>query len=466
VSEMASRMLRLLGAASPVKRGALALALFLCALPAGAVEKREVPDYDGRSPEGTDAGDAALWVPRVILFPLYLVSEYGVRLPLGALIAHAERHDWPRRIYDAFTFGERRQAALFPVGYVDFGFRPSVGVRFIWNDAFTEGHDLRAAVAFGGSKWLRSSLSNRYQLPGERGVGLRLSFQRRPDHLFHGLGPRSEDDAEARYGLQRLDALVSLEQSFGREPSGVRLSAGVRAVRFRDDTCCSDPSVVERVEAGAFPGLPGVGERFTAPVVAAELVLDTRLPRPERRTGVLLRLHAENTFLSRGGENAGWVRYGGYAEGFLDVGWEARVVSLALDAEMVDPVGTAPVPFFELAGASGTVPLARSSATAPLAAFRPGRLVDRSAAALSLRYSWPVWAALDGQIVFAAGNVFGERLEGFRPDLLRLSAALGLSSEDVAPRFPPVELLLGIGSEPLERGLRYSSFRLVVRAAL
>jgi hypothetical protein len=92
--------------------------------------------------------------------------------------------------------------------------------------------------------------------------------------------------------------------------------------------------------------------------------------------------------------------------------------------------------------------------------------VDRSAAALVLRYSWPVWAAADGQLTFGAGNVFGERLEGFRPDLLRLSAAIGISSEDVGPLFPPVELLVGVGSQPLERGVRFSSLRFLVRAAL
>jgi hypothetical protein len=435
----------------------IALSLLLCALPAGAQTKREVPDYDGRAPEGTSAGDVALWVPRVLLFPLYLVSEYGVRVPLGALITHAERHRWPYYVYEALTFGERHQAGIYPTGYVDFGFRPSVGVRFFWNGAFAEGNSLRAAVAYGGTDWLLASLSDRYQLSGGRNVGVRLSFQRRPDHLFHGLGPRSGDDDEARYGLQQLEGLVELEQRFGRGPSAVRLSGGVRAVRFRNDSCCDNPGVVEQVEAGVFPALPGVGDRFTSPFIGAELILDSRRPRPARRSGALLRLHAENTFRSRDGENAGWIRYGGHLEGFLDLAWEARVVSLALDAEFVDPVGTQPVPFFELAGPNGTV---------PLAAFRPGRLVDRSAASVSLRYSWPVWAALDGQLIFAAGNVFRERLEGLEPDLLRLSATIGVSSEDVAPWLPPVEFLLGVGSEPLERGLRFSSVRFVARAAL
>lgn len=447
---MASRVLRLWCA--------LLVALVWCALPAGANEKREVPDYDGLPPESTDAVDVALWVPRAVLFPLYLVSEYGVRWPLGTLITFAERNEWPRHIYEALTFGERNQAGLFPVAYVDFGFRPSVGVRFFWNDdAFVQGNSLSAGLSYGGRQWLLGSLSDRYELSDGRSVGLRLSFVRRPDHLFHGLGPRSDDEAEARYGLQRVVAMGAFEQDFGQGPSGIRVNGGVRAVRFRGDTCCDAPAVVESVEAGFFPELPGIGDRYTAIVVGAELLLDSRKPRPERRTGAQLRLHAENTFRSRDGENAGWVRYGGHLEGFLDLAWEARVLSLALDAELVDPVGTEPVPFFELAGPIGT---------APLAAFRPGRLMDRSAAALVLRYSWPVWAALDGQLTVGAGNVFGEWMEGFRVDLLRLSATIGVSSEDVSPLFPPVELLLGVGTEPLEHGVRFSSLRFLVRAAL
>jgi len=53
--------------------------------------KRQIPNYDGRGSEPTTAGDAALWIPRALLLPPYIVSEYVIRRPLGALIAGAER---------------------------------------------------------------------------------------------------------------------------------------------------------------------------------------------------------------------------------------------------------------------------------------------------------------------------------------------------------------------------------------
>ena len=57
--------------------------------PGGESPKRAVPDYSGRGEEPTTAGDVALWIPRVILSPLYFVSEYIIRRPLGWLITTA-----------------------------------------------------------------------------------------------------------------------------------------------------------------------------------------------------------------------------------------------------------------------------------------------------------------------------------------------------------------------------------------
>jgi hypothetical protein len=46
----------------------------------GASERRKIPDYDGREPEPSTPGDVAIWVPRVVLAPPYLVWEYALRL--------------------------------------------------------------------------------------------------------------------------------------------------------------------------------------------------------------------------------------------------------------------------------------------------------------------------------------------------------------------------------------------------
>src|SRR3954471_22946708 len=58
--------------------------------------KREPQDYGG--PPAPTVGPALLWAPRVVLFPPWLVSEYVLRQPVGALTRAAEREQWPAQV--------------------------------------------------------------------------------------------------------------------------------------------------------------------------------------------------------------------------------------------------------------------------------------------------------------------------------------------------------------------------------
>src|SRR3954469_13802252 len=97
--------------------------------------KRQLPDYGNRGKDPVTVGDVALWVPRIILSPVYLVTEYGIRWPLGHVIAAAERAKVPELLYNFFFFGPQHSAGIAPVGFVDFGFRPSVGLYAFWDNA-------------------------------------------------------------------------------------------------------------------------------------------------------------------------------------------------------------------------------------------------------------------------------------------------------------------------------------------
>src|SRR5687767_9995656 len=68
--------------------------------PSDAPQKRKPPDYDGRGGPKEPPSRKLLWVPRVLLFPAYVVSEYVVRRPLGLAIASAERAGLPAALYD------------------------------------------------------------------------------------------------------------------------------------------------------------------------------------------------------------------------------------------------------------------------------------------------------------------------------------------------------------------------------
>ncbi len=126
-----------------MKRRALGAALCATiawsALAGAADAKRKLPDYGNRGKDPTTFGDVAIWVPRVILSPVYLVTEYGIRWPLGHLIAAAERANVPDILYNFFFFGPDHSGGIAPVAFVDFGFRPSVGLYAFWDNAGFKG---------------------------------------------------------------------------------------------------------------------------------------------------------------------------------------------------------------------------------------------------------------------------------------------------------------------------------------
>ena len=92
--------------------------------------------------------------------------------------------------------------------------------------------------------------------------------------------------------------------------------------------------------------------------------------------------------------------------------------------------------------------------------FATGRLRDRSAAVATLRYSWPIWVWLNGSLQTAVGNVFGEHLDGLKPSLLRLSAAMGVESQGSLDS--TFQLLFGFGTETFGQGARIDSLRLAL----
>jgi hypothetical protein len=120
-------------------------------------------------------------------------------------------------------------------------------------------------------------------------------------------------------------------------------------------------------------------------------------------------------------------------------------------ATFADPLGVRPVPFTELVSLGGD---------APMPGFYPGRMVDRSAAVVSLRYRWPIGPWIDGSMQFATGNVFDEHLSDFDPKLFRLSAALGIESDEAPDN--NFQLLVGFGSETFDSGAKIDTFRLMV----
>ena len=66
----------------PALTACLAALLAVPAL-ARADPKRPVPDYDGRGNPDSDGDSWELWIPRVMLSPVYVAHEYLIRRPIG-----------------------------------------------------------------------------------------------------------------------------------------------------------------------------------------------------------------------------------------------------------------------------------------------------------------------------------------------------------------------------------------------
>jgi hypothetical protein len=410
--------------------------------------KRALPDYDGRGAPPTTAGDVLLWIPRVLLSPIYLVTEYVIRRPIGWLMTTAERNQWPSAIVNFFTFGPDKKAGVVPTALIDFGFKPSVGLYAFWDDLLGPGNHLRLHASTWGADWLQGSIADKIPV-GDRGwFDMRVEGVTRPDQIFFGLGPRSLQGDETRYGIDRVEVHPVFETQWWRG-SRITVEGGVRYVDFRDENCCDDPSLLDEIGKGRASAPPGLFDGYTEVYQRGELTIDTREPRPASQTGFRLELGAEQGANVRRASDT-WMRYGGSIGGFLDVK-NNRTLSLAMTTLFADPLAKgATIPFTEqvVLGGSG-----------PMRGYLYGRLIDRSAAIATLKYRWPIWVFLDGTLQAAVGNVFGPQLEDFRTKLLRLSTAVGVESVGGADH--TFEILLGMATETFDHGAQLNSFRLV-----
>lgn len=417
--------------------------------PREAGDDRSLPDYDGRK-ERTTPGQAALWIPRVLAFPPYVVSEYIIRRPLGFAISAAERHQVPTLLYDFFTFGPEHQAGIVPIVLVDLGFRPHVGLYAFWNGAGVKIHDVRLAGSYGGSDWVSFGLTDRWHLSKHFELGVAANIAKRPDYTFYGVGFDSRESERSRYGANTANARVVLRAQAGS--SYLETNAGYRRVSFFEGGFAGDPTLKSAVQQARFAAPDGYADGYQAPVVGATAVLDSR-HKDGSRTGA----RVEGTFeegadLSRS-RGAGWVRYGGTAGLFWDVADSGRVFSLSLSTEFTDPIGSREVPFTELSKLGGA---------AHMPGFRAGRLRDRSSVEVTLRYTWPIWVWLNGSMQAATGNVFDRHLTNFSVDRNRFSGAIGI--ETSASRDSAFQALVGFGTETFESGAHVNAPRFVIGA--
>jgi hypothetical protein len=414
-----------------------------------------VPNYDGRGGPPETPARKALWIPRVLLFPAYVVSEYVVRRPLAAGITYAEKSGWPAAISDFLALNEDHPVGVVPFLLVDFGFEPSAGLYAYWNDAGFKGHQLRLRGSTWGPHWLSGTAKERFQL-GRLEFFLKGKLVKRPDFAFYGLGPDAPESNLTRYAGKTAYAHFQTRLDFGAHDS-LETTFGYRGASFGHTNYDADnrgkpdyqPSLDDAVAAGKLAEPPGFRDGYRAPFAAVRVVLDSR--RKSRASdGVRLDAAVEQSVDLANTPSSGWLRYGGTLGGFVDLMQGGRYLELAVSAVLVDPLGERSVPFTQLAEVGGVT----------MPGLRFGRLYDRSSAVANLRYTWPIWLSLRGSLQAGVGNVFGAHFEGLRPGRARLSTAIGLETNGADDDI--FQALLGFGTETFESGAELDSLRFVL----
>lgn len=419
-------------------------------------KKRPVPDYDGRGGAPQSPARKALWLPRVLLFPAYVVSEYVVRRPLQAGVTYAEKSGWPGAISDFLALNETRPGGVVPFMLVDFGFEPSAGLYAYWDDVGFKGHKLRFRGSTWGPHWLSGTLKDRIEFEDFE-FSLKGKLTKRPDFTFYGLGPDTREANLVRYEGRTAYAHLQTSVVFS-DRNLLETTVGYRGASFGHSNYDEDdrgkpgytPSLDEAVAAGDLAEPAGYRDGYRAAFAGARLVLDSR-GKSRMRNGVRLDASAEQSVDLANSPASGWLRYGGTLGAFVDLMDGGRYLGLSFTAVMVDPLGERAVPFTQLADLGG-------GRTMP--GLRFGRLADRSSAVVDLRYTWPIWLSFRGSLQAGVGNVFGPQFAGIRPGRARLSTALGL--ETSGSRDNIFQALLGFGTETFESGAELDSIRFVV----
>lgn len=411
---------------------------------------RPLPDYDGLPEPGDDAGDVGLWTLRVLTSPIYLLTEYVLRRPIGWLMTEIERHKVIQVLRDFFTFGPNDNIAIFPTFFYEFGFQPNFGLYAVWDEFLIPENRISTTAGFGGTDWLSWTIADRIEILDDWYFGARFIARERPDYVFGGIGPNATELPRARFGAERIEPVLWGSFRYWQS-SVVAFDLSYRSISFNDVGWNGEPSVGERAQLVG-QALPyGFDTGYEALSTELFVDVDTRTPHAPPEGGLRLAAH-----VGQHGAFGGlpkierWVSWGGSTTLATDVLGAHRVIGITGDAHFISPLNDSNVPFTELVELGGSRGL--------LPGYRPGHIQGYSAVGLTAHYTWPIWAFLDARLYVGTANAFGRHLEDFDPELLRLTFGLALAPR-VLDMDLPFELNVAFATDTFEDGASIDSFR-------
>lgn len=443
-------------------------------------EKRPVPDYANRPPEGLTAGEFLIWIPRTIFFPVHLALEYLVRWPLVSFVTWAEKVYLFKRIQRFLTWRDGK-SGVYPTFLLDFGLQPSVGLTTFHRDFPATGNTFNLGVGTWGPRWINARLRNTTKvLSDDSGrVDVFASFLRRPDFPFYGIGSftRGENEDRFRYQEQSGQAGIGFSASLGGLHR-FRVSSRFRDVNFGTDPksdeeelrllppsrtadptlpgpilmsldCAQTPNALGCVPIPGFndPEVPsGQVGRYQLIDTRMALKIDTRDPDTEFHggTGYLLELVGSFNF-DPSDASRNFVRWSAETAGFYDFTGRGHVILLRIFGEFISKTGGSEVPFTELASLGGSD---------TMRAYLRRRFLGDSVFTATLSYRYPVWSLIDSAIFAEVGNAYNGYYgidapgENFAFSRLYLSAGLALRTS--IDREYAIQALIAVGTNRLD----------------
>ncbi len=410
--------------------------------------KRPVPDYDGRGDEPTTAGDVLIWVPKIVFSPLWVVSEYVLRWPLGAAVSALDEAGLSSLLASESDY------LLFPTLVVDFGFRTSLGLYAGINDLWFEGHQVRLRGAFGGVGFYKVKVKDRVVFDdGRQRAGIFGVFRQRADDQFAGIGSdvRYDRTTAGRFTKRVLQAGGQYDYGLDRLTS-LELRASARDILLDPQTRSGDRSLADQIASGDVAAPPGFGDRYTTFASSLRASIDSRAALDDRSPWLRLELSLGADVSLQRPESLRWVNYGGEIGGGFELGMPYRRVTWSTAVLMADPLDSEPIPFASLVSLGGS---------RYMRGFGGRSLLGRSAFVSTLKYNWPIWVYLDGALHLAVGNVFDAHLENFAAEKLRLSFGPGISTNFI-DEDSVFDVTVALGTDTIEQGAGVASVRVAL----
>lgn len=406
--------------------------LVLLLAPCAHAQERDRSYYDGRAPAEEDAG---LWVPRVLLAPLWLAWEGMIREPQRFLYGAIDNRS------SSIEVEAEPDLQLLPMFAIESDRLAMSGIYFRAAD-WIDGAELLTWIEHWDHQRLYGRIELRSSIAPRAVLSIAAHGDHRADAMYYGLGWQAHERARFTRNAGHVRVAITA-RPWRRSRIGAWIDAGVR--RYQGTSFAeNEPSLEALVQSGqrAAPGWPG----YTAVRQGLRAVLDTREEHDPHGGGMRVAVRAhQGVEVERG---SGWLYVEGELAGAVRL-TDEHALSLDVGSAFAPSIG-GETPFEELASLGGT----------RMAGFVPRAMLGESALHARLRYRWGIWSDADAYLDVESGNTFGPALEGFALERLRASFAIGI--DGIAHGEHMFRALVGVGTDPFAEGGAPSSIHATI----